>query len=58
MPGSLTQPDRAQIYLYTGLCRHQTGDVKGAQAAFREALTIDRNIALNGIMIGSACELL
>src|SRR5687768_10199812 len=44
-PG-LTRADRAVIYLYTGLCRHQTGDEKGAQAAFREALAIDRGLEL------------
>src|SRR6187549_2996645 len=44
-PG-LTRADRAVIYLYTGLCRHQTGDEKGAQSAFREALAIDRALEL------------
>lgn len=44
-PG-VTRADRAVIYLYTGLCRHQTGDEKGAQAAFREALAIDRGLEL------------
>jgi hypothetical protein len=44
-PG-LTSSDRAQIYLYTGLCRHQTGDEAGAFAMFKEALTIDATIEL------------
>ncbi len=44
-PG-VTRSDRALIYLWTGLCRHQTGDEKGAQAAFREALAIDRALEL------------
>lgn len=44
-PG-LTPEDRAQIYLYTGLCRHQSGDEKGALKAFKEALTIDAKIEL------------
>lgn len=44
-PG-ITRVDRAVIYLYTGLCRHQSGDEKGAQAAFREALAIDRALEL------------
>jgi len=44
-PG-LTPADRADIYLYTGLCRHQAGDENGALSAFREALTIDRTLEL------------
>jgi hypothetical protein len=44
-PG-LTPADRADIYLYTGLCRHQAGDEAGALSAFREALTIDRTLEL------------
>ncbi|MFT3841561.1 MAG: tetratricopeptide repeat protein [Myxococcaceae bacterium] len=44
-PG-LTPEDRAQIYLYTGLCRHQSGDEKGALKAFKEALTIDAKLEL------------
>ncbi len=44
-PG-LTPQDRAQVYFYTGLCRHQAGDEAGALAAFKEALTIDRALEL------------
>ncbi len=44
-PG-VTRADRAVIYLFTGLCRHQSGDEKGALAAFREALSIDRALGL------------
>jgi hypothetical protein len=44
-PG-LTPEDRAQIYLYTGLCRHQSGDEKGAAKAFKEALTIEAKTEL------------
>ena len=44
-PG-ITAPERAQVYLYTGLCLFMLGDEAKALAAFAEALTSDPGITL------------
>jgi tetratricopeptide (TPR) repeat protein len=38
--------ERVDIYVYTGLCRYQLGDEKGARNAFREALSMDPRASL------------